>query len=317
MKYRRVGVLAVRLHQIGPGEELVGGIHAAEVLALDIHKPRQTCARADKDRLETLRIHQLVDGQHPADDHVGFYFNAESLDGLDLLLHDSLGQTELGNAVYEHAARKVQRLKNRDLIAQLGEVSRTGQAGGTRTDDRHLVAVRRGLFDHDILLRVVPIGDEALQAPDTDGIAVFASDAARLALGLLRTDSSADRRQRAGAGDDLVSLAEISLAHLPDKGGNIYMYGTARHAGLVLAVKAACRFLHCGLGAVAQRDLAEIISALLRGLGRHLRLFRRHVRHLSPPPCSADDSFFRRRDAQSRGTSRCASSPRQNRPRSR
>ena len=56
------------------------------------------------------------------------------LEAVDFLLHDGLGQTELRNAVHQHAARQMQRLENRDLIAQLRQVARrrSGRTGPRR-----------------------------------------------------------------------------------------------------------------------------------------------------------------------------------------
>ncbi len=79
--------------------------------------------------LVAVLAHQLVDGQHLADDHVALKIHAHLLQAVDLLLHDGLGQTELGDAVHQHAACHVQSLVNGDLIAQLGQVAGSGQAG--------------------------------------------------------------------------------------------------------------------------------------------------------------------------------------------
>ena len=53
---------------------------------------------------------------------------------VDLLLHDGLGQTELGNAVDQHAAGQMQGLVNRHLIAQLRQIARrrSGRTGRRR-----------------------------------------------------------------------------------------------------------------------------------------------------------------------------------------
>ena len=49
---------------------------------------------------------------------------------------DGLGQTELGDAVDQHAAGGVQGLKDGDLIALLGQVAGAGQAGTGRSRRR-------------------------------------------------------------------------------------------------------------------------------------------------------------------------------------
>ncbi len=54
---------------------------------------------------------KLVQQDGPADDHIGQDFDAHLLQRIDLPLHQRLGQLELGDAVHEHAAGRVQRLK--------------------------------------------------------------------------------------------------------------------------------------------------------------------------------------------------------------
>ena len=51
------------------------------------------------------------------------------LQAVDLLLDDGLGQTELGDAVHQHAAGHMQGLVHGDFIAQLGQIacSRSGR----------------------------------------------------------------------------------------------------------------------------------------------------------------------------------------------
>ena len=96
---------------------------------------------------KALLVHQLVDGEHPADDHVGLDLHAQLAQGVDLLLHDGLRETELRNAVDKHAAGKMKRLEYRDVVAFLGEVAGAGESGRAGTDDRDLSAVGDGLAD--------------------------------------------------------------------------------------------------------------------------------------------------------------------------
>ena len=83
------------------------------------------------------------------------------------LWHDGLGQTELGDAVDQHAAGGVEGLENGDLIAHLGQVAGAGQAGGAGADHGDLVAVGLGLLRHGVQhVLAVPVGHEALQTAD-------------------------------------------------------------------------------------------------------------------------------------------------------
>ena len=95
------------------GEELVGGVHALQALAGDAHEAGQAGAGAYEHGLIAVLAHQLVDGEHLADDHVALEIHAHLLQAVDLLLDDGLGQTELGDAVHQHAAGHVQGLVTR------------------------------------------------------------------------------------------------------------------------------------------------------------------------------------------------------------
>ena len=130
------------LHQVVPGKEFIGGEDPVGVFARNAHETRQTGAGAHEHGLESLLVHQCVDGDGPADDHVQFDLDAEGLDGLNLGGYDLvLRETELGNAVLQHAARTMQGFENRDVVTELGEVRGAGQAGRAGADDGHLVTV--------------------------------------------------------------------------------------------------------------------------------------------------------------------------------
>ncbi len=68
---------------------------------------------------------------HLANDHIALKFNAHLLQAVDLLLHDGLGQTELRDAVHQHAAGHMQGLVNGDLVAKLwpDRLRRSGRQG--------------------------------------------------------------------------------------------------------------------------------------------------------------------------------------------
>ena len=157
----------------------------------------------------------------------------------------------------------MQRLKHRDRVALFGEVAGTGQSGGTRTDDRHLVTV--GSRQADLLpgLVVVPVGDKALQSADADRVALDAAHADLFALVLLRTYPAADSRQIACIGNDVISSVVVALDDLLNKIGDLNVYRTAAHAGTVLAVEAARRLLLCHLLGVALRHLQKVVRTHL------------------------------------------------------
>jgi len=88
---------------------------------------------------------------------------------VDLRRDDGLGQTELRNAVDQHAAGLVERFEHRDLMTLAAHVGRDCDAGRTAADDRDLLAgggldLRRGLAS----ALAFQIGDKTLDAPDRD-----------------------------------------------------------------------------------------------------------------------------------------------------
>ena len=111
--------MQICLHQVGTGQVLVGGADAGIALAGDAHKPGQTGAGADEHGLKTHVLHQLVDGEHLADNHIGHDLHAQRFQLVHLALHDGLGETELRDAVDQNAAGGVECLKDGDLIALL------------------------------------------------------------------------------------------------------------------------------------------------------------------------------------------------------
>jgi len=81
-----IGFGLISLHQVDPGQELIGGIHALVVLAGNVHKHGQTCAGTDEHGLKALFFHQLVDGNRAAHHGVGGDGNAQSLQPVHFLL---------------------------------------------------------------------------------------------------------------------------------------------------------------------------------------------------------------------------------------
>src|SRR5699024_10719822 len=222
-----VAVAAVGLHQVGAGQELVGGVDALQAFAGDAHKAGQAGAGADKDGLVAVFAHQLVHGQDAADDHVALDVHAQGLQALDLLLDDGLGQAELGDAVHQNAARHVQGLVDGDLIAHLGQVAGGGQAGRARADDGHLVPVEGGHGGAGMDVFPVPVGHKALQAADAHRLVLDAAGAAALALALLGADPAADGGQGRVLADDLIGGFKVALGHLGDELGDLDAHGAA------------------------------------------------------------------------------------------
>ena len=238
-----------------------------------------SCTGADEHSLEAHLLEQLVDGKDLADDHVGHDMHAHGLELLDLVGNDGLRKTEFGDTIDQNAACGVQGFKNGDLIALLGQLARTGQAGGAGADDGDLDAVALGLLGHLVDILAIPVGDKALQPADGDRLALHAAHTLALTLGLLRADTAGQGGQSIRGGDDLVSAEEIALGDLCDELRNADVDGAALDALRILAVQAAACFLHGHLLGVAKGDLFEILIADVRCLLGHRGLGQSHIRH--------------------------------------
>ena len=245
-----------------------------------MHEHGKSCAGADEHGLEA-HLEQLVDGQHPADDHVGHHMDALGLQLGDLVGHDGLGQTELGDTVHQHAAGSMQGLENGHVIALLGQVAGAGQTGRAGTDHGHLLAVGLRLGGHLVDVLPIPVGHEPLQTADGHRLALHAADALALALALLGAHTAGQGRQGIGGGDDLVGSLEVALGYLMNKLGDAHIDGAALDALGVFAVQAAaCLFLGHLFG-IAQCNFFEIAGTNLGVLLRHRGLGQSHICHFS------------------------------------
>ncbi len=229
----RVVVGVEGTHQVGAGQEFVGRDHAVEVLARNTHETGQSGARTDENGVESLLVEQGVDRQGAADDDVGLDGYAQPAQGVDLALHDPrLRQTELGNAVDQHAAHLVQRLEDVHLVARLSQVAGAGQTGRTAADHGDAAAVARG-GRHLGFVFQRPVAHVALQLADGYRFALDAQDAGPFALRLLRADASADRRQRAVSRDDGRCCCHPAVLQFADEIGNPDADGAATQRGFL------------------------------------------------------------------------------------
>jgi len=275
----------ISLHQVGAGQKLVGRVDALQALAGDAHEAGQTGTGAYEHGLVAVLVHQLVDGEHLANDHIALKINAHLLQAVDLLLHDGLGQTELRDAVHQHAAGHMQGLVNGDLIAKLCQIACGGQAGRACADDGHLVAVPFGHDGGGVHILTVPVGNKALQAADAHRLVLDAAGALALALALLRAYTAADSGQGRGAVDHLISGFKVALGHMADELGDIDAHRAAGLAGFVLAVHAALCFVHGHFFGVAKCNFLKVLVAHIGVLRGHGALLRVHIEsHLILPP---------------------------------
>ena len=127
----------------------------------------------------------------------------------------------------------------------------------------------------------VIVGNKSLQPSDTDALSLFAANALAFTLSFLRTDSSADCRQRTGSGDDLISAFDIFVYDTLDKGRYIDRNRTGSGAWFCRTVQTAPCFFQRHFIGIAERHFIKIPSADHGILHRHRASFGIHIFLLS------------------------------------
>ena len=160
--------------------------------------------RGDEDGCESELAEQLVDRHRLADDDVGLEVDSEGAQALDVLVDERLRQPELRDAVAKDAADRMERLEHGHAVAELREVARRGEAGRAGADDRDpLRALGNDLGCAVPRVHAVPVGDEALEPADPDGLEAAEHRTFGLALVLDRADTAADRRKGIACADQV------------------------------------------------------------------------------------------------------------------
>jgi hypothetical protein len=62
------------------------------------------------------------------------------------------------------------------VIAKLCEIARAGKSRGTRADDGYPMSVLRSGCGRCVTMRIVPIGNKALESADTDRLSLYSSN---------------------------------------------------------------------------------------------------------------------------------------------
>ena len=186
---------------------------------------------------------QIVVADRLTYDAVRDELHAHLSQSVDLHLHDAIRQTELGNAVLQHTADLVKRLKDGHVIAALGHVASKRQPRWARSDDGDLNALRwRTLRDSYLSTLALIVGSEALQVTDGHGrLLHLHMHAATLALLLLRTDAATDGWQCACFFQYAGSLEEVATLDVLNERGDLYAHRATLHAGRRHAVEATLR----------------------------------------------------------------------------
>jgi hypothetical protein len=140
----------------------------------------------------------------------------------EALVEHRLVELEVGHAVAQQPADAVVLLEHGDRVAHAPQLLRGGEAGGARTDDRHVqpALARRRLRPHPPLGEPA-VGHRLLDAPDGDGLLDQAEHARRLArrraqaageLGeVVRGVQRVERLLPAAAADEVVPLGDQVL----------------------------------------------------------------------------------------------------------
>ena len=194
--------------------------------------------------------HEVVDGDGTSYDDVGDDFDSELFEVFYLGFNDFLfGKAKLGYAVDEYAAGMLEGFENGYFLTFLSQIARTGQTRRAAADDGDFLAVGFarlvGLLDDLFVaaaMRPLPVGDKALEGAYGYGLAFDSKQAGAFALHLLRTYSSAYRRQGGVFGYDVAGFLKVTLFDGGDEFGYFDSNGAFAYAHGLLAMEATMGF---------------------------------------------------------------------------
>ncbi len=137
-----VRIWRVGCHQVVSGKEFIGRNYPVEIFAGNAHEFGQPGSGSHKNSIKTLMLHQLVNGDAPANHNVAFYLYTQLLHLSYLIFHHFfLRQTEFRDSVHQYPARFVQGFKDGNITSGFCQVGGTGKPGRAGTDHRHLFPV--------------------------------------------------------------------------------------------------------------------------------------------------------------------------------
>ncbi len=206
-------------------------------------------------------LYHLFDREKTPDNRVAYELHAEFSQIVHLGVDDAVGESEVGYAVPEHAARLMKGLEDGDLAPRFCHVRGAGDARRSRPDDRDAEAVTLDVRNVGPAFGNREIADEPLETPDGHRRQGVSHRAHAFALVLLRTDASANRGKQVGPRDDVVGAAVVLLGNSHDELGDVDRDRTPRNANRVRAVEASLRFQQSLLFGVPQTDFVEIAHA--------------------------------------------------------
>ena len=170
---------------------------------------------------------------------------------LDFYIHNLVGQTELGDTVFQYAADFVQCLEYGNIVTIFRHISGERQTGGSRTDYSNLNAVLFFDFRHgDLSAFPLVICGEAFQITDGNRLFVHLQmDTLGFALFFLRAHTTANSGQCAGFFQCFGCFQKLAAFYILDETGYVYTYGATLHAPRIGAVQTAfglCQSLFLG-----------------------------------------------------------------------
>ena len=163
-------------------------------------------------------------------------------------------------------------LKNRHLIPQLGQISRTGQAGRTGTYHRYLLSVSAPRTCRDNSVLPGPVRHKTLQFSDGYRIPLDSTDTFSLTLAFLRAHTAAYRRKGGSLCNHLRSLLKRSFLYLFHKCRDVDGHRTAADAFCILAVQASGGLRHGFLLVMPKAHLFKVFRSLFWVLFPHRNL---------------------------------------------
>ena len=237
-RHRRVAVRVRCVHQVDTRKILIRRHDVYGVLPGNPHEVRKSGTRGHEDTFEA-GVFQLGDCQCLPDDTVFHKTDSELSQVINLKIDDTVRQTELGDAILQDTADFVQSLEDRHVITALRHISGERKSGRSGPYDGHFVTIGRG-FDgcRMFAMLAVVIGGEAFKIADGHSLSArFQVDAVRLALLLLRTDTSAHSGQRAGLFKRGGGLAELAPLDILDETRDIDAHRASFDASRVRTVQ--------------------------------------------------------------------------------
>ena len=248
-------------HQVAAGQEFVGREDAVQGIAGDAQGGRVTGTDTDEDGVKTHFGNHLFEGKEASDQRIAFELDAQLDELVDFGIDHRVGQAEIRDAVFQHAAGLVEGLEHGNFAAGLGHIRRAGHACRAGADDADLVAVLLDVGEVGPAFADRRVTDKAFESADGHRFQRLADGTFAFALVFLWADAATDGRQEAGLRQDVVGTAQILLIDFLDEAGDVDADRTARNTGLVGTHQAAFGFALCVLGPVTAGHFLKVFGA--------------------------------------------------------